>query len=109
MITSTVQWIARTRQQGSLREGTTLVESAPVATEAVFAPGGSAELTSGGDTVTTQPALSDVDPTLPVKATDLFVVDGDRYEVDGKPKKYPPNPFTGTQKGQVVQLREVTG
>lgn len=109
MITSTVQWIARTRQQGSLREGTTLVEAAPVPTEAVFAPGGSAELTSGGDTVTTQPTLYDVDRDLAVTAIDVFVVDGTRYEVDGQPQKYPANPFDGAMHGQVVQLRQVTG
>lgn len=108
--TTPVQWIARTRASGgSAYDGTSYTEAAAVPTSAVFAPGGSTEITNGGDTVTTQPTLYDVDVSLAVTALDLFVIGADRYEVDGKPQVYPPNPFDGSQHGQVIQLLEVSG
>lgn len=77
-------------------------------TAAVFAPGGSAEITTGGDMVNTQPTLYGVDQALPVKSTDRFIVDGISFEVDGDPQAYL-NPFTGWAPGLVVPLRRVTG
>jgi hypothetical protein len=93
---------------GQDSDGNDTYTETQTATTAVFAPGGSAELTSGGDTVTTQPTLYGVDTALPVKATDRFIIDGLSFEVDGDPQKYD-DPFTGWQPGLVVPLRRVTG
>jgi len=79
-----------------------------VQTSAVFAPGGSVELTAAANQVTTQPTLYGVDVDLPVKATDQFIVGAITFEVDGDPQLLA-SPFTGWQPGQVVALREVTG
>lgn len=104
------QWIAVGQQtSGSYYENTEGVEAAPVDTTVIFAPGGSVENTQSGDTVTTQPNLYDVDPSLPVAALDVFVVANRRYEVDGEPQRYQQDPFTGNQVGLVVALRKVTG
>lgn len=81
----------------------------------VFAPAGSVERLQGQDLVTSTPTvylgLVDVsgNPVTP-KATDkVRRENGDVYEVDGKPAIYPPNPFTGTQVGPVLRLKDVTG
>lgn len=104
-----VQYVKRSKTPGgSTYSGNEWTDAAAVATAAVFAPGGSAELTQGGDVITTQPTLYGVDPTLGVSAFDAFIVNGDRYEVDGDPEVYV-NPFTGTAPGPVVRLRKVTG
>lgn len=106
----TVQWIHRTKHVGgSSYSGNQWDESAPVDTPGVFAPSGSTELTGGRDTVISQPTLYGVDPTLAITAFDVMVVGGTRFEVDGDPAEYQPSPFTGTQVGQVVRLRKVTG
>jgi hypothetical protein len=105
-----VQWIHRTiNAGGSAYSGSKLTEAAPVATTGVFAPGGSAEITLGGDVVTTQPTLYGIDPSLGVAAVDVFVIGGVRYEVDGDPQSGWQSPFTGWSPGQVVHLRKVTG
>lgn len=105
-----VQHIARTiAPAGSSYTGTKYVEAAPVATTAVFAPGGSTETVQGGDTVITQPTLYGVDETLAVTALDVFVIGGDRYEVDGDPQAGFQSPFSGWRPGVVVQLRKVSG
>lgn len=107
---STVQYVKRTRNgSGSAYSGSQWTEAAPVNTTAVFAPGGSAELVAGGDTVTTQPALYGVDTNLGVTATDKFIIGGVPYEVDGDPADYPPHAVTDWQVGVVVNLRRVTG
>jgi hypothetical protein len=104
----TVTWVSRVKSGVDDYGNDTFTPTSTTIT-AIFAPGGSAELTQGGDTVTDKPMLYDVDPSLPVGSNDAFVVDGASYEVDGDPAKYPPNPFDGWQVGQVVPLRRVTG
>jgi hypothetical protein len=107
--TTTVQYVKRTRNgSGSAYSGTEWTDAAAVATEAVWAPGGSAEVVQGGDVVTTQPTLYAVDRSLGVSATDKFIVNGTPFEVDGDPQDFL-NPYTGDQPGLVVRLRKVTG
>jgi len=105
-----VQWIRRTKNSGGTAyAGTEWTEAAAVATAAVFAPGGSTELTQGGDTVTTQPTLYGLDATLGVSAFDKFIVNGQPYEGDGDPQDGYQSPFTGWAPGVVVKLKKVTG
>lgn len=104
----TVTWVSRA-VSGVDGYGNDTYTATQTVTAGVFAPAGSAEITTGRDTVTTQPTLYGIDPTLPVKATDQFIIGGVSFEVDGDPQVYPPNPFTGWQVGQVVTLRRVTG
>lgn len=75
-----------------------------------FDPGGSQEITQGGDQVTTRPLA-----TLPPGAALPTAVDavrreatGDVYEVDGQPATYI-NPFDGWNPGVVLHLKEVIG
>lgn len=103
-----VTWVSRT-VSGQDAYGNDTFNEVLTVTSAVFAPGGSTELTAGRDTVTTQPTLYGVDTSLPVKATDVFLIGGQPFEVDGDPQVYQPNPFTGSQFGAVVKLRKVTG
>lgn len=105
-----VQFIRRTKDtSGSAYTGTEWTEAAPVPTVAVFAPGGSTEVTQGGDAVTTQPTLYGVDEGLAPTAFDVFVAGGLRYEVDGDPQGGFQSPFTGWRPGVVVKLRKATG
>lgn len=81
-----------------------------VAVPAVFAPGGSAEITNGGDTVTSQPTLYGIPAGTDVSAFDAVESPaGVRYEIDSDPAEYQPNPFSGWQVGTVLNLRKVTG
>lgn len=83
--------------------------------DSVFAPAGSTERVQGQDLVTSNPTVylglvdTDGNPVTP-KATDkVRRANGDLYDIDGKPAIYPPNPFTGTQVGAVLRLKDVTG
>lgn len=102
-----VTWISRT-PSGVDDYGNDTYTETETATTAVFAPGSSTELTDGRDTVIQQPSLYGVDVDLPVKATDAFLIDADRFQVDGDPQKYR-SPFTGWAPGQVIPLRRVVG
>lgn len=105
----TVTYIDRTVTGTNSDGNDTFTDVPGVDTTAVFAPGGSAEITTGGDQVTTQPTLYGVDPSLGVKALDRFIIDGDPYEVDGDPQTGWQSPFTGWAPGTVVALRRVKG
>lgn len=76
----------------------------------IFAPGGSTEQLQGQDVVTDQPAVF-LPTGTSVAVIDAVVVGGQRFEVDGEPNIWPPNPFTGWQPEYSVQvkLRRVTG
>lgn len=74
----------------------------------IFAPGISAEIVAGRDTVTTQPSLYTPVGT-DVTALDRVIVNGVAYEVDGTPEVYAPPFPTPAFWGPVVKLREVTG
>lgn len=95
---------------------------------AIYAPGASVETADGGDTVVTQPTVylptgadvSAIDAVIPhviVDGSGDPVLDGDgraqgdRYEVDGQPNAWPPNPFSGWQPpfSIEVHLKRVTG
>jgi hypothetical protein len=78
--------------------------------DGIFAPGGSVEQLQGQDIVT--------DPADRVSAdrdqrgrVDAVTVGGQRFEVDGAPNVWPPNPFTGwlPEFSVEVKLRRVTG
>lgn len=72
-----------------------------------FAPGSSAEVVQGRDTVTTTPSIYLPSGTV-VAAIDAVVIGGVRYEVDGVPPVWD-SPYSGTSFGIEVKLREVTG
>lgn len=105
----TVTWVSRAVTGADDYGNDTFTETSATVDGAIFAPGGSTELVQGGDMVIQQPTLYNIDPSLAVKPTDVFTVGGDRFEVDGEPQKYQPNPFDGWQVGLVVKLRKVTG
>lgn len=94
----------------------------------IYAPGGTTELLNGQDIVTALPevylptgtdvtAIDVVIPQLVVDSSGVPVLDGqgngqgERYEVNGKPSAWPPNPFSGWQPdiSVVVPLKRVTG
>lgn len=77
-------------------------------TSGVFDPGGSTETSMTGDMIVTQPTVYDVRLDLDVTPFDAVIVDGQRYEVDGRPVKYR-SPFTNWQPGWVIRLRGATG
>lgn len=90
--------------------GNDVYGDAPVATEGVFAPGGSSENTQqGGDTVVTQPTV--FLPDLDVTPVDRIVIDGVTWQVDGTPRNWPANAFTGWRPDYPLEvpLRRVTG
>jgi hypothetical protein len=73
-----------------------------------FAPGGSAEIVNGRDTVVTQPTVY-LTEVVDLAAIDALDVDGKTWEVDGDPLVWGPSPFTGHTGGTQIPLRKVTG
>lgn len=104
-----VSWVARTLTGIKDSYGNDVYTDTPVSTQGVFAPGGSTETTQGGDTVVTQPTV--YLPDMAVTPVDRIVVNGETFEVDGQPRNWPANAFTGWRPDYPLEvpLRRVTG
>lgn len=105
---STVVLLKR-QKTGTDGYGNDVYETVPVGEplKGAFAPGGSAEYTSGMAQVVTQPTLY-LAEVLDVTAIDALSIDGVVFEADGDPLVWR-NPFTGWTGGTQIPLRKVTG
>lgn len=84
--------------------GNDLYASTEVTVDGIFAPGGSTELVQGQDLVIDQPTVY-LPTGTSAAAVDAVRVYGDTYEIDGTPRAWPPNPFTGWLPDFSVEVR----
>jgi hypothetical protein len=91
--------------------GNDIVAETQQTARGVYAPGSSAEVAAAGsDVVTTQPTVY-LPEGVTVHASDVVMVGGRRFQVDGDPRVWPQHPFTGWRPALPVEvaLRAATG
>lgn len=111
MVTFTVPVVLSSRvKSGTDSYGNDVYTPTNSTVDGIFAPGGSVEQLQGQDVVTDQPTVFLPTGTA-VAAVDAVTVGGQRFEVDGTPNVWPPNPFTGwlPEFSVQVKLKRVTG
>lgn len=99
--------ITRTQTGSRDGDGNFIYTETPTVVRGAFAPGGSHESIQGRDTLIDQDTVYLPEGT-PVKATDVILVGGRRWQVDGSPNDWV-SPFTGWPAGVEVKLQQVSG